>query len=99
MFVNKTLVKLLGYKNEDFIDKKVHVLMPEKISEVHNKFWSLFAEQGVPKVLEQTRFLYVKDKAGYIYPYKIFIKFMYHPEFGYCFTGVFRRPKSITFDD
>jgi len=53
----------------------------------------------VPKILEKTRFLYVKDKDGYVYPYKIFIKFIYHPEFGYCFVGIFRKPKSMIFDD
>jgi hypothetical protein len=63
--------------------------MPEQISEVHNKFWTRFSEVGIPKVLDSTRYLYCKDKAGYISAYKIFIKFMYHHEFGYCFTGLF----------
>lgn len=99
VFANKTLAKLLGYRNEDFIDQKIHMFMPEKISEIHNKFWTSFAEVGLPKVLEQIRYLYVKDKNGFVYPFKIYIKFMYHPEFGYCFAGVFRKPKNVTFDD
>lgn len=73
--------------------------MPELISQVHNKFWNRFSEVGIPKVLEQVRFLFVKDKEGFVSPYKIFIKFMYHKDFGYCFIGLFRRPKSIIYDD
>eukprot|EP00347_Sterkiella_histriomuscorum_P021489 403333800 len=99
LFTNKTILKLLNYKPEDVEDKKIHILMPSQIAEIHNKLWSRFAEVGVSKILDQTRYLYVKDKQGYIYPYKIFIKFMYHHEFGYSFIGIFRKPKNVTFDE
>lgn len=39
----------------------------------------------------------MKDKNGYVYPHRIFIKFMYHHTYGYSFLGVFRKPNSIYF--
>ncbi|CDW75859.1 pas domain s-box family protein [Stylonychia lemnae] len=99
IFANKTISKLLGYKSEELINQRIHILMPGQISEVHNKFWLRFAECGAARVLEQVRFLFVKDKEGYIAPFKMFMKFLYHKDFGYCFISLFRRPKSFIFDD
>lgn len=41
----------------------------------------------------------MRDKKGYIFPYKIFIKFMYHPTFGYSFMGIFRKHKTIILNE
>ena len=73
--------------------------MPGYIADVHNKFWTNFSQVGIPKVLDQVRFLFVKDSQGYISPYKIFIKFQYSYKFGFSFVGLFKKPKEIIFDD
>lgn len=72
--------------------------MPDDIAESHNKFWTRFSEVGVPKVLEQTKFLFVKNKEGYVYPYRVFVRFMYDPKYGYCFIGSFRKTDHIFLD-
>ena len=73
--------------------------MPSSISEVHNLFWTAFSQMGIPKVLDQLRFLFVKDSKGYVAPFKIFIKFQFSPKYGYSFVGLFRRPTNIVFDE
>ena len=73
--------------------------MPSSIAEVHNLFWTSFAQVGIPKVLDRLRYLFVKDSQGYISPFKIFIKFQFSPKYGYSFVGLFRAPTGILFEE
>ena len=99
VFANKIVLKLLGYRAEDVRGKLVHQLMPTSIAEVHNLFWTSFAQVGIPKVLDSLRYLFVKDSKGYITPFKIFIKFQFSPKYGYSFVGLFRAPTGILFEE
>jgi hypothetical protein len=52
VFANKIISKALGYTTEDIQSKMIHMLMPSNVAEVHNMFWTSFANVGVPKVLD-----------------------------------------------
>jgi hypothetical protein len=73
--------------------------MPTSVAEVHNLFWTGFAQVGVAKILDSLRHLYVKDAQGCVNPFKIFIKFQFSSKFGYCFVGLFRKPYNVLFDE
>ena len=99
LFANKIIVRLLGYQDNEIQGKLIHSLMPTQVAEVHNIFWTSFAQVGVPKVLDSLRHLFVKDADGYVTPFKIFIKFQFSIKFGYSFVGVFLKPNTVLFDD
>ena len=67
--------------------------MPKQVADVHNYFWRNFSAVGEPKVLDRIRYLFVKDKKGYISPFKVLIKFQYTPQYGYSFVGLLQKPK------
>lgn len=75
------------------------MFMPDSIAEVHNVFWNHFGDAGIPKVLENTRFMFIKDKEGYIIPSKIYVKLIYHPIYEYCFVGLLRKTSKVVVDD
>lgn len=76
LFTNKKFLSLLGgYQASELANRTVHHIMPRAVADMHNHFWRGFASIGEPKVLDNVRFLYVKDKQGYITPCKVFIKF------------------------
>jgi hypothetical protein len=93
------ITKSLGYLAEEMVGQRIHMLMPGTVAEAHNSFWNKFAEVGVPKVLENSRFLFVKDKEGFVSPYKIYIKLIYHSVYEYCFVGLFRKLNNVLIDD
>ena len=99
LYGNKVLLKYLDYKKDDVSGKTVKLLMPLDIATVHDVFWNRFKETGVPNILERERFLFVKDKQGCVFPFKIFIKFIYHHHFGYTFLGLFQKPKQIILNE
>ncbi len=69
LYANKTLLKSLKYQLHEIAGKTVHLIMPREIAKVHDVFWNRFKHQGVPSVLEQTRYLFVKGKEGYVKPF------------------------------
>eukprot|EP00347_Sterkiella_histriomuscorum_P007366 403349219 len=95
LYANKILLRHLGFKAEEVVNQTVHLLMPREIALVHDKFWNRFKETGIASILEQERLLCIKDKNGYVYPFNIFIKFIYHQEYGYTFLGIFRKQQKM----
>ena len=75
IFGNKLILKILGYRGDDLINKTVHSIMPSAVGDIHNKFWKGFSELGEAKVLDSVRFLFAKDSRGYVSPVKLLIKF------------------------
>ena len=73
LFANKKACSILGYNQEDFVNKAINILMPSIISERHSAFLNIYRETGEPAFISKIQNLFVKNSKGHIMPLKIYV--------------------------
>ncbi len=94
---NRILCLVTGYNEEELKGCTVHAIMPSLVALYHNSFWNSFASSGIPKVLNNVRYLFVKHKNGHVFPARIYVQFQYHLEYGYIFCGIIKKLEKVIF--
>jgi PAS domain S-box-containing protein len=71
--VTHPLCTALGYKAHALIGKKIDFLLPEPFATLHDNFLRRYLQNGEMRVMNATRLLYMKHRAGYIVPVQTYI--------------------------
>lgn len=73
-FVNQAVSDIIGSENKEIVGLPVNNIMPQLISENHQRFVSEFMTKGKARILNDKRALYIKDKQGYVVPVYLYLQ-------------------------
>ena len=85
---NTAAEKIFGYTQEEVLDKKVNILMPEEHAEKHDSYIQNYLKTGIKKVIDKQVEVVARRKNGELFPLEIGISEV-HLETTKLFTAVF----------
>lgn len=74
LHTNDEIYRLLGYERKNLIGKKVNMLQPRMIADIHDQFLKKFLETAKRSVLNHTLQLFAITASGYVSPISLLIK-------------------------
>lgn len=72
--VGNEVTSLLKYKPGELIGDRIELIQPEFYAKNHNKYILRYIESGIPRLIGKNRFLFARDKKGYIIGINAFVK-------------------------
>jgi PAS domain S-box-containing protein len=87
---NAPACKLFGLSRSDILRRNVSVLLPEPLASMHDSFMRRYLTTGESQLVDYTRVVLAKHKAGYVFPMLLAVRESPPSQGAPCFVGLLR---------
>lgn len=94
--INMSAASLFGFDKSELINKKINNVMPSLYGVHHDDFLKRFLDTSESTLLNKERILFGKHKNGYIFPFIVLLRPVYHVlKDGVEFVATIKKEKKI----
>jgi PAS domain S-box-containing protein len=88
--VNVPTTQIFGFKKSEMVGKNVSMLLPPPFAEIHNQLIRAYMDTGYGKVIDRTRPVIARNKAGFIAPMYLCVRQFSQGVSGTAFLGILK---------